>query len=288
MGWIKDLFGKNKENEQPEVPAKKEDSSSKAKKGRERRYSFLAEDVFETSRMQGVFVVGTIHGKIREGDIVYVYQPKKPVKEFHVLAIELKPREVAEMAKNERVALCLDAESVDEISKYAVLSSVNAQEIEKATGSVENPRLFGLMMEYARLFENSGYMDSLLYELCQARFVLPLYMDRPPMPNPDGTLSFGEDAKVGFRSIKKWDDTEKTVFPVFTDWGALWYWKDAFYEGQPKQTVTLRLPEVLSFVKKGHAGLVVNPFGPVPVYFPIELLEKVEESEPYKEILLAK
>ena len=287
MVSLKDLFRKSKSMEnvqkkaEKNIPEKKEEKK-KGKAVRERRYSFLVEEVFETSHSQGIMVLGTIHGKIREGDTMYLYRQEQPVREVHVLTIERGPRDVVQMARNVKVGLCLDLESTEEISRFSVLSSVKPVEGELANRLIENPRLFGLMMEYRRLYTNSVYMDALLYELCQAKFVVPLYMDRPPLPRPDGTFAFSEDAHIGFRPLKKADDSTQTVFPAFTDEIALASWKGAYHEGQPRRLATMMLPHLIGYVEKGHAGLVINPFGPEPVYFPKELLEQVEQSNVFQ------
>lgn len=210
---------------------------------------------------------------------MFLYQPEKPVKIVHIMEIELGPREVAETAKNQRVDLCLDLQSVDEVSRYAVLSSVKPVPRELADRLIENPRLFGLMMEYSRLYTNSVYMEALLYELCYAKFVLPFYMEKPPVPQPDGSLAFEKGTFVGFRSLGMAGDTSQKVFPAFTDEIAIAAWEDAYKEGQPRQVGTMQLPHLIENVRNGHAGLVVNPFGPVSVYFPKELLEQVAQSE---------
>lgn len=280
MATPKNFFRRKNVNEaMKKVPQK----NAGKKKGGERRYSLLAEDIFESSRLQGVMVVGNLHGKLREGDTMYVYQPKKPVMEVHVLKIELGPREEVAMAKDQQVGVCLDIENVEEISKFAVLSNIKPVEEGAEKRAVENPYLVGLTMEYSRLYTNSAYMDMLLYELCYARFLLPIYMDRPPVPQPDGTLGFGPDAQIGFRSLKKWDDETQSIFPVFSDEVALGAWKGAFQEGQPRQLASMFLPNLIEYVEKGgHAGMVLNPFGPIPVFFKKELLQTVKESEIFK------
>ena len=95
-------------------------------------------------------------------------------------------------------------------------------------------------------------------------------------------MAFGEETFVGFRSLRKADDDSQVVFPAFTDEVATLGWKDAFQEGQPKRFATMQLPHLLVEVNRGHAGLIVNPFGPVPVYFPKELLMQVERSEVFR------
>lgn len=278
---IKKIFRKNKK-----VMQEFKDTMAKApeKKNVTRRYCFMVEEVYETTRLQGVMVQGTIHGKINEGDTMYLYQLGKETKEVHVLSIENGPREMLQTARNSKVALGLDLENAEDISKYAVLSSIAPQSEEEALRDVENPRLFGLMMEYSNNYTSNLYMDALVRELCNAKFVLPLYMDRPPMFKEDGSMEFGKDAQVGFRALKKWDDDTKTVFPAFTDKVALLFWKDAFHEKQPRRLIGLVLPTVMEYVEQGHAGLIMNAFGPTPVFFPVELLRQVQKSDYYKEL----
>lgn len=286
MGRMKSLFRKNKAVKAAEKNAERsaENTQTSAKKGKMRNYTLLVEDVFETNRLQGVMVVGNLYGKIKQGDTMYLYQPEKPVKEVHVKTIELGPRDEVFSAKNQQVGLCLDLESVDEVSKYAVLSNIRPAVGQIAERIVVNPRFLGLTMEYRRLYTNSTYMDELLAELCRSRFLMPLYIGQPPVPQADGSFAFASDAQVGFHSLKKWDDESQTVFPAFTDELATLNWKDAFEEGQPRRFGAMYLPKVIEFVEKGHAGLVINPFGPVSVFFPAELLAQVKESEFYKKM----
>lgn len=283
MGKVNSFFKKKQMPEKVQEQVQKQVQKQAEKKAdRARRYTLLVEEAFLSERLQGVMVIGNLHGRIREEDTMYLYQPGKPVKEVHVVGIELGPREIVETAKNQQVGLGLDIEDINEVSRYAVLSSVKPVEEERANLVIENPRLFGLMMEYKRLYQNTVYMDALLYELCQAKFVVPLYMERPPIPQEDGRMEFG-DSFVGFRSLKMQGDESQIVFPAFTDEVATMSWKEAFQAGQPKRFATMQLPHLLVEVRRGHAGLIINPFGPVPVYFPKELLDHVEKSETFFE-----
>ncbi len=282
MGRVKSMFKKNKAVAAADKERTLQQKEERKKIERDRRYTLLVEDFFESNRLQGVMVIGYLHGRVREGDTMYLYRQDQPVKEVHVLAIELGPREMVETAKDCQVGLCLDLDSTEDVSKYAVVSSIKPVEEERAALVIENPRLFGLMMEYPRLYTNSVYMDALLYELCYAKFLVPLYMDRPPLPKEGGGMEFSQDTFIGFRSLKMPNDESQVVFPAFTDEVATMLWKDAFQEDQPKQFATMQLPHLMVEVDRGHAGLVINPFGPVSVYLPKELLSKVERSEVFE------
>lgn len=284
MGKVKNFFRRKQMSEKVQKQVAEAKREAAEKKSRKRRFCLLAEDVFVSTRLQGVMVIGNIHGRVRVGDTMYLYQKDQPVKEVTVLELELGPRDPVETAKDCQVGLCLNLEKEEDVAKYAVLSSIKPLEGEMAERVIENQRLFGLMMEYSRLYTNSAYMDELLYELCYAKFLLPLYMEKPPVPQEDGTLLFPENSFAGFRPLKKADEDDKLVFPAFTDELATMAWKEAFHEGQPKRFATMRLPHVIQQVRQSnYAGLVVNAFGPVPVYFPMELLEQVEKSEVFFE-----
>lgn len=277
------FFGKKQMPEQVQEQVQKEVQKQTAKKtGKGRRYTLMVEAVLESARMQGVMVIGNLHGRVREEDTIYLYQPGKPVREVKIIGIELGPREIVETAKNQQVGLVLDIEDINEVSRFAVLSSVKPVEGEKASIIIENPRLFGLMMEYNRLYQNAAYMDALLQELCFAKFLLPLYMEQPPKVLEDGTVGFAKDTFVGVRPLKKPGTENELVIPAFTDEVATQAWKNAFQEGQPKRFATMQLPHLMLQIREGRAGLVVNPFGPVPVYFSKELLDQVEKSEVFQ------
>jgi len=280
---MKSLFSKKNVQERVQKQASNlaKEAAKKPEKGR--RCTLMVEEVFESDRIQGVMVIGNLHGRVREEDTMYLLQPDKPVKEVKVIGIELGPREVVETAKNQQVGLGLDIEDINEVSRFAVLSNVKPPEGEKASIIIENQRLFGLMMEYNRLYQNAAYMDALLYELCFSRFLLPLYMEQPPQVLEDGTVGFAKDAFVGVRPLKKPGSENELVIPTFTDEVATMAWKDAFQEGQPKRFATMQLPHLLMQIREeDRAGIVINPFGPVPVYFSKELLHQVEKSEVFR------
>lgn len=282
MGKMKGLFKKNKKavaiNNSP-MPKVKEAPKSAEKD----RFTFLIEDGFNASRLEGVMVLGNLHGKVKEGDTAYLYQSMKQPVVVKIIGIEIGPRSTVEWAKNQQVGLCLEVPEGTELSKYSVISNILQQGEIAPNMEVENPRLLGLSMEYQRLHGMQDYFNVLLYELCQSYFAVPFYMDQPPLPSVDGSLKFGKDAKAGFPVLKKEGEEEKSVLPVFTDQGALWQWKGAFHKDQPKQVMAIRLPDVIAFVKRGHAGMVLNPFGPVAVYIPAELLAQIENTQVYKD-----
>lgn len=283
MGKRKGLFAKNKVMSGNAAVTEEKKMTKPVSAAEKERFTFLIEDAFQSSRLEGVMALGNLHGKVKEGDTAYLYQSMKQPVVVKVIGIEIGPRSTVEWAKNQQVGLCLALPEGVELSKYSVVSNILQQGEVVRNMEVENPRLLGLSMEYQRLHTIQDYFNVLLYELCQSYFVVPFYMDRPPLPSADGSLKFEKDAKVGFPVLKKEGEEEKSVLPVFTDQGALWKWKGAFHKDQPKQVMAIRLPDAIAYVKRSHAGIVLNPFGPVAVYLPAELLVQMEATQAYKE-----
>ena len=125
--WSKDEKNAKKvvqKSAQKAMQSAAQNADGGTKKKRERRCTLLVEDFYESSRMQGVVVSGNLHGRVKEGDTLFLYHPEKPLKIVHITSIELGPREFVDTAKDQKVDLCLDLESLDEIARYAVLSSV--------------------------------------------------------------------------------------------------------------------------------------------------------------------
>lgn len=78
-----------------------------------------------------------------------------------------------------------------------------------------------------------------------------------------------------FISIDHPEDETKQVFPLFTDWSALGQWKNVFDKAHPPKTLICRFPDAVAISKNFHGAIVINPYGPVPVYLPADLIERI-------------
>lgn len=248
-----------------------------------RRFTIIVDDTFQLLNDQGIVVTGKVYGKIRTGDAVYIFRPGSSIMLTQVHSLEIGPGVKAVEANDQNVAVRFtDIKDKKEISKFSVLTGIRPQTVADVNTAVENPYLLGLSMEYSKYYQNKEYFNLLIYEICHAHFVVPMYLDKEPEKRADDTAVFREGTHMQFISIRHPEDETKQVFPVFTDWQALGGWKNVFDEAHPPKTLICSFPDAVAISGKFHGGIVVNPYGPVPVYLPEELIEYITGMEGYR------
>lgn len=241
-----------------------------------RRFTFVVDDTFQLLNNCGIVVAGKVHGKVREGDEVYIFKPDGTVMRAQVNGMEIGPRMKASVAENQNVALLLaDIKDKREIAKFSVLTNISPQTEVDVNTAVENPYLLGLSMDYSQYYQDDEYFKLLIHESCHAHFIVPMYLDKEPEKNENGTATFHEGAHMQFRFVAHPEDKTKLVFPVFTDWSALGMWKDVFDKEHPPRTLICRFQDAVAFTKDTRGGIVINPYGPVSVYLPMDLIERI-------------
>ena len=286
MGLI-DIF-KKKEKQPKEkrqkTQAQQEANDTVANDGRE--FTYVVEDVFGLRNDMGVVVVGNVHGCIREKDAVYIIQPGGQIILAEVSGLECRVQERMQRvgkAVDKPVSVHLAAiKNKQDISKWAVLTSIRPQPVVDVNTAVENPQILAFLREYNHFSEDTEFLNILTYAVVHAHYLVPLYVDKEPTANGDGTSTFQEGANLGFLSIKDPEDSTKNIFPVFTDWRALANWKNLFDENHPPRTMILSFPDCVTFVKKGHNSLAINPFGSNTMVLSEALVEKITGLWGYK------
>ncbi len=247
------------------------------------RCTLMVEDAFEVKEKDGVVAMGIIHGEINVGDSVYLYHHTKDVCKAKVVDIEVGKGEHAKSACNQTVALKLGGFTTrNEVPKYAVISGIAPQKDVDVSQAVENPMLLGLSAEYGRFARDEQYLNTLIYAVAHAHFITPIKMDNQPEDNGDGTSTFTSDTTISFMGVSHPQMPGVNVLPLFTDWKALSMWENVFEKGEKKNTMILRFPDVVTITGSSYSGTVINPFGPVPVFMPSELIEHITTLEGYK------
>lgn len=240
------------------------------------RFTLVVEDTFQLLGNNGIVVTGKVHGKVKAGDAVYILRPGGNVMLTQVHSMEIGLRTAASEAENQHVAIRLtDIKDKKEIAKFSVLTSIRPQTVVDVNTAVENPYLLGLSMDYSQYYQDNEYFNLLIYEICHAHFIVPMYLNKELEKQEGGTAVFREGARMQFISINHPEDETKQVFPVFTDWLALGKWKNVFDKEHPPKTLICRFPDAVAISKNFHGGIVVNPYGPVPVYLPTDLIERI-------------
>ncbi len=247
-----------------------------------RRFTFLVEDLSALPEEQGVVVGGFLYGAVQKGDEVYVIQPAGNIITTKVYGIEVGPNQTADSAQNQKITMLLrDIKNEAQVPKYTVLTSIKPQTTINAKVAVENPQLLGMSMDYPRLCKDNTYINLLVYVLCHAHYIVPARVDKEPENNGDGTATIKQESKMRFPSLLDPADKTKNVFPVFTDWLAMANWKNLFDETHPPKSVIMRFPEVMAVCKR--SSVVINAFGPTPVFLPEKMIEQIVGMEAYQQ-----
>ncbi len=246
-----------------------------------KRFTLMVEDSFLLKDDKGVVVVGNLHGSLCKGDVVYVIQPNGAITRSFVEAMEIGPGKVAEQAENEKVAIQLkDIKSKDQLPKFTVLTGIKPQTVVETDVDTENPQLLGLSMEYKEYYKDNQYMNLLIFVMVHAHYVVPVNAESLNGEKLENGADLKRNAKLHFPSLKNPIEQDRSVFPAFTDGTALANWKNLFSEKYPKQTVLLTFQEILPICR--GTGIVINPFGPIPIPLMPEQIQQIVNLEGYQ------
>lgn len=235
-------------------------------KSESKRYTLMIEDAYTLKSKEGVIVAGNLHGEIKVGDVAYFYHHTKPVLELKVKEIEIGKHQYADSATNQRVTLLLDGVSKrEDMPKYAVLTNIKAQyEVGEA---IENPMMLGLSMEYVNCARDEQYLNTLIYAASHSYFITPVKVE-------------GEN--VSFTGVTSPEMPGVRILPLFTDNKTFTINEAVLEDKGRRDTMVLRFPDVVAVVKNGYSGAVINPYGPVPVFLPMSLIEHITSLAGYK------
>lgn len=255
-----------------EETTEKEETSEKAAESentaRPTRYTFLVENVFVVDEGESIAAVGNLHGMINVGDEFFIIHPKfvRPLVAIaDALVVE---KEMKDSAQDCRLAIRItDITDPNEIPKYSVISNIEPQLAPQPNRPIENPLLVGLTCEYNRLVKENEFTYTFMVSLLTANYITPADME---LEEPDPTTGKVKlkDPKVSFRLLHHPNDNNLLVLPLFTDIAALGLWTAIQREnenGEKPKTVLMPFERCADIGLK-NGGVVINPFGPFPVF----------------------
>lgn len=244
-----------------------------------RRYTLMITNIIRDGEL---LVEGIAHGEIKAGDLAVLLLTDGSTKRIRISAMTKNGTTVTSV-NGEAVQLALDGlknVNPDEL-RFAVISSILPTD-NKPSINVENPLLYGMTYEYARYSREHEFMTRFIRVLTHSRFTVPVMMEHTPSVI-DGKVGFAQDTKIGFMGVNRTDSgKEVRTFALFTDMDALQGWKQLFRSGKKPSTLGITFQDAVNIMWKGHQGLVINPFGPVFVYLPSELIDVITKQDAYR------
>lgn len=233
-----------------------------------RRYTLMIEKLW-MERL--VHVSGTVHGLLKQGDVVMVLSDGMKAQKAIVSAILKNGAQLKEAADTE-VELILD-KLVRRPLQYGVISSIVPGQMPDQ--AQENPLLTGMMYEYGKFYEDENFRHSFFHVAEHSRFLVPVSLEQ----GQEGSF---QSMRIGFKGIARQDNQEMKSFALFTDQNALHEWKALFTGGKAPLTMVITFHDACQIMLRGHSGIVINPFGPKYVYLTDQMVNQLTESPSYR------
>lgn len=241
-----------------------------------RRYTMM---VTETSHHNGFMLSGKVHGEIRRGDTAVLLLPSGGMHRFQIRDVRQGGKPVVSVRDGDAELVAAGLKEIPDNLRFAVVSSVLPSG-RQASVTAENPMLRGLSYEYASYTHDHEFMTVFVQVLTHSRFMVPVMIDRTDVhaASSPGTA----DAKIGFMAVSRSEGGKETrTFALFSDDNALHGWRQLYQKGSPA-TLGITFQDAVSIMKKGHQGIVINPFGPVFVYLSAELIDSIVHQDVYR------
>ena len=249
--------------------------SNESDKGDHRQFYMVVECPadLEVKNPGDVLVEGVVYGKIRKGDEVFLFQPDNSIVTTVVEDLRTEPSEYVDEAENTRVIVELKGQGIKEAVKFAVLTNADPNTVETKDKPVTNPRLLGLSLDFNRFGRDTEYFTVLVNAIIRSEYLTHAKIDKP--------AAAGGKSRIGILSIPDNTDKEKRLIPVFTD--AFNMSRTPFgNDDESIQPLRLSFHDLSGFATtQQHDGFVVNPFGPVSIKIPKELLLDIRKNPAY-------
>nr|MCR4689421.1 SseB family protein [Saccharofermentans sp.] len=166
-----------------------------------------------------------------------------------------------------------DGQASRPISRFAVLTKGEPRK------GRQTPRLLGMMIEYSRFPGDKEFFGSMLDAVMNSQFVLPIQVAKAE----------GNKSKINFVGLRNKQDPSKMLVPAFTD---VETFNRSLKQGFKVNEKAGKLGVlVLDFARacaigrsEANNGIVINPFGPVTVTLPEQMLTDISKSGPFKQL----
>lgn len=245
-----------------------------------RRYTLLVEKIF-SDEPNSVKMQGIIHGEIHTGDSVYANVLGPEEKVYKIASLE-SGGTIVHQVKNAEVILKLSGEiKPEDFPVFTVISDIHtfSADMHSGVNNTENPYLVAVLGEYTRFQQNDKYWNLLYYSICHAHYLI---VGTAQNKRPEGDIMDvpQNHTDIGFTSVTQ-TGRQDQMLPVYTDWEALWNWKDVV-NGDKCVTLTTSFPQIVGMLHDSFSGIVINPFGPRPFALSLEMIHNIVSSQGYQ------
>lgn len=224
---------------------------------------------FEPVNEGNILVEGTVYGEVNKGDRAFLYQADNKMVEVTVDDIRTEPGVHAESAKNRHCIIEISGKDISDELKYSVLSDKSPAPIDPEEQISSNPRLVGLTLDFNRFHQDPEYFTLFVNVVIKSSFI---------------THARIEGDRIGILSISDSSNPDQKMIPVYTDEISLSLNK-LDIDDEEVGNLVVSFADLANIVTTSpHEGFVINPFGPVSIKIPEELIKDVMKSPNYAKI----
>lgn len=237
-----------------------------------RRYTLMVTSI---ERGEDTRLSGMARGEICSGDDAVLLTPGGEKRKIRIRGILVSGSPVSSVKDQAAVLIVSGLPEGDLI--YGVVSSIMPTG-EGPASTVENPLLRGMSCEYAGFSHDHAFMTCFVRVLVHSRFMVPVLIDRRTLGR-----TMNGDTQIGFMAVNRRENGKETkTFALFSDENALHGWSQLYRGSSRPTTLAITFQDAVSIMWKGHQGIVINPFGPVFVYLPAELIDVITRQDAYQ------
>ena len=263
-----------------EAFSKKENNDNKAiintQKTEKNRFTMVVKSV-NKENTEGIFLEGFVCGTVGKEEVTLLFKDGK-ILHLKIAKIKDKTDNELEFIKDSYAKLFfegMDGNTSD--FKYALITNIEYQIEADVNRAAENPYILGLLYEYEVTYTDEDFINLFFREMVRAHYLLPVSISGNIEGR--GEITLKEDTKIDVYGIGL--EGGINALPVFTDWIAVKNWADNTLTDWKQQTVIVRFPDILGFLKSGE-GFIINPYGPHSFYMNSKSIESIVNSSGYK------
>lgn len=239
-----------------------------------------------------IIIRGNVRGTVRKDTEVFLYQGRGNKYSVKIENIRNDNRESVDELSFERAEIEItrgdlprpvnpDEEASRPVQRYAVLTdaagiSDMADPACKGMAAAGNPRTTAMLCEYGKYGKEPVFFGTVMDCLMTSEFVTLAKI----------SAAGNGKSSVAFMGISTKNNPGVPFLPVFTDQRlAKNASKNGFgKQGGPFQNLVLNFAQTAAVSRDSHhQGFIVNPGGPVSITIPRELIDKMVETEIFKE-----
>lgn len=231
-----------------------------------------------------MYIRGDVHGKVSINDVVYFYYPNDKVYIEDIIGIEVKGKTKNSVA-DQRATLIFKAKGEVYFAQYTVCSSCIPASKNNLDTHMTNPDVLGLINGYPEHETLDAYFNEMMDAIVHGRYLVRVTRKIEHFNLFQKIYYFFFPYLGPFSMATVLNANQDVAIGVYTDWNALKLGKEN--DEKDKEAMVLTFDEIQHLINDSiHLPIVINPFNQTHLYFSLEQLQSIVNSQAYQERVL--